>query len=97
MKIGSITLKLRSKPDDVAAQLEASTGCSAAEVAGWLAANPTAGLVAAALVPFVEEAERPAIPELASAIADAGVAEVAAEVAKLYGKLPQGNAEGASE
>jgi len=87
MKIGAITLKLRSKPDDVAAQLETATGCSPAEIAGWLGGNPIAGLVAAALVPFIEEADRPAIPELATAIADAGVGQVAAEVAGLYAKL----------
>lgn len=84
MKIGDKTLKLRKRPSDIEAQLLASTGCSEAEVAAWLRGNPLPGLVAAALLPFVEGGDAPAIPELADAIATAGVAGVAAEVAKLY-------------
>jgi hypothetical protein len=84
MQIGSNTYAVQARPDDLDAQLLALTGCSAAEVAGWLGGHPIAGLVAAALLPFLAEQDRPAAPDLAQAIADAGVAEVAAEVAALY-------------
>lgn len=82
MKIGEQTFAVQPRPATLDAQLVELTGCDAAEVAGMLAANPIAGLVAVALLPFLEDG--PSAPELANLIAEAGVLEVAAEVAALY-------------
>ena len=84
MKIGSATYAVQAIPANLDEQLIAATGCDAREVAGMLADNPIAGLVANALAPFLKGKDIPSVPELAEAIADAGVSEIAPQVAALY-------------
>lgn len=82
MQIGSATFTVQARPADLDAQLVASLGCDAREVAAMLASNPIAGVIAAAVAPFIKGG--PSVPELASVIADAGTEAVAASVLELY-------------
>lgn len=81
MKIGKTTVDLQDRPDDLDARLIAATGCDASEIAGMLAGNPIAGLVANALLPFLGEGSA---PELAALIDGAGTPAIAAQVLALY-------------
>lgn len=81
IKIGAKTHRTQ-KPKDLDAALLKASGISAQETVRLLSGNPLAHHVARAALPFL--AEPVEVSELASAIADAGVAEVAAEVLALY-------------
>jgi hypothetical protein len=92
MKIGTRTFAVADRPGDLDAQLVASTGCNAAEIAGMLAEGAIAGLVANALLPFLAEQDRPAVPELAALIAGEDLAGVTRQVAALYAAPAGGEA-----
>lgn len=81
IKIAGIDLKTAT-PKDLNAQLVASTGCSASEVAKILAAGPARA--ASALRPFLEENVLPG-GELGAAIASDR--DALAVIAKLYAGL----------
>jgi hypothetical protein len=83
MKIGDSSYSPR-RPRDLDAQLIASTGLDAADMASLLAGTPLAGHVAQALIPFLPEKDRPDALALAEAIAADGVAGVAAQVRAMY-------------
>ena len=84
MKIGTATYQVK-RPNDLDAQLLASTGCSPAELSQILGASPIAGTVAQVLLPFLPEKERPDLATLARQISEAGIVEVAAAVRALLG------------
>lgn len=83
MKIGSATFTVQARPADLDAQLVASLGCDAREVAAMLASNPIAGVIAAAVSPFIKNGSL-SVSELASVIAEAGTESAAASVLELY-------------
>lgn len=84
VKIGTNSFSTK-KPKDLDEALVAATGANATETARMMTGAPLASTVARALHPFLAESERPSVPELARQIEAAGVAEVARDVARLYG------------
>lgn len=82
IKIGERTLATR-RPQNLDVQLVEATGCDAAEMARMLGSDAHPGSVAHALMPLLADGDRTSIAELASEIATAGTADVAAQVTAL--------------
>lgn len=94
IKIGERTLATR-RPTDLDVALVEASGCNAAETQRMLGSDASPGHVARALLPFLAEAERPSLAELAAEIHAAGTASVAAQIAALLAPVaePKGKAE----
>lgn len=82
IKIGEREFATR-RPADLDTKLIEASGCNAEETSRMLGSDAAPGHVARALLPFLGEADRPSLAELASEIAAAGTAAVAAQVAAL--------------
>jgi hypothetical protein len=85
IQIGDKTLATL-RPADLDGALAAENGCNAVEAQTWLQGTPIAGFVARALHPFLQD--EIGLADLAMMIDAAGTAEVASQVAALYGEVP---------
>lgn len=94
MKIGKLTLAT-AIPEDLEGRCRQMKGVSAEEMARLLSGRCIAGMVAAALTPFL--AEPPPRGELARAIADAGVDKIRARARRLYAGALRANKGTANE